>query len=123
MTSAKATRWLAILITGVAFVGGVYTVFHINNQHACEINIQLPSQGCMNIERADSPRERQLGLSGRQSMTPSHAMLFVFDQPSDACMWMKDMEFDLDMVWLNADKEITKIQENISPETYPESFC
>lgn len=38
-------------------------------------------------------------------------------------MWMKDMNFSLDMIWLNEAKEIVDIKEDIKPETYPNAFC
>jgi len=27
------------------------------------------------------------------------------------------------MVWLNSDKQVVHIEENVAPETYPELFC
>ena len=56
-------------------------------------------------------------------MEATQGMLFIFDQPDKQCMWMKDMYISLDMIWLDADKRITKIEYGVSPETYPKSFC
>jgi uncharacterized membrane protein (UPF0127 family) len=36
---------------------------------------------------------------------------------------MKDMRFNLDIIWMNNQKKIIKIKENISPNTYPDEFC
>ncbi len=50
-------------------------------------------------------------------------MLFAFGAPQQQCMWMKDMKISIDMVWLGSDKRISKIESNVAPATYPDSFC
>ena len=41
----------------------------------------------------------------------------------DFCIsWMKDMEFWIDVLWINEDFEIVDIVENMLPETFPEVF-
>jgi len=72
---------------------------------------------------ADTDAERTQGLSGRDDLSKNMAMLFVFPEPSEQCMWMKDMKFSLDMVWLDSSKKIVKIAEAVAPETYPKAFC
>ena len=82
-----------------------------------------PVSSCISFERADTPEGRRQGLSGRDNLPNNKAMLFVFDSPGKQCMWMKGMKFDLDIVWLDANKRITKVLRNVSPKTYPENFC
>jgi len=50
-------------------------------------------------------------------------MLFVFDRSEEQCFWMKEMRFSLDMIWLDEEKKIIKINRDVSPETYPNQFC
>jgi uncharacterized membrane protein (UPF0127 family) len=73
-------------------------------------------------EISDTPALQELGLSYRTSIAPDFAMLFVFDTPSTYQFWMKDMNFPLDIIWLNASKHIVYIQKNLSPNTYPQSY-
>lgn len=75
------------------------------------------------FEVADETAEQTNGLSNRDRLLPNTGMLFVFDEPGEQCLWMKDMKFDLDIIWLDEDKKIVKIKENVSPETYPDTFC
>jgi len=75
------------------------------------------------LEIMDSEEERITGLSRRQKLERKVGMLFVFDDVSKQCMWMKDMNFSLDIVWLDNDGKIIAIEENIEPKTYPKSFC
>jgi uncharacterized protein len=63
------------------------------------------------------------GLSGRQNLAQNKAMLFKFDGMSVHCFWMRDMKFSIDIVWLNEQNQVTSIEKNVSPETYPNNFC
>lgn len=75
------------------------------------------------IEVADTEAEREQGLSGRNSLPADTAMLFIFDQPGQQCFWMKDMQFSLDIIWLDAGRRVVHIEQNVSPSSYPDSFC
>ena len=57
------------------------------------------------VDIADTPRELQLGLSGRKSLGKSEGMLFIFNPPnSRPTFWMEGMNFDLDIIWINDDE-------------------
>ncbi len=75
------------------------------------------------LEKVFSEQDKALGLSGRQGLPASRGMLFVFDQPAERCMWMKDMKFSIDILWLDTDKKIVAVEKNLSPPTYPNTFC
>lgn len=77
----------------------------------------------INLDIADSEDAKIRGLSDRSSLGQDQGMLFVYDQPSSSCMWMKDMLISLDVLWLNQKYEVVDIAENLHPDTYPESFC
>lgn len=74
-------------------------------------------------EVADTPVARERGLSGRHDMASNHAMLFSFDTNSNECFWMRDMLFNIDIVWLDGQNKVTAIERNISPSSYPQNFC
>ena len=50
-------------------------------------------------------------------------MLFVEPKPRVACIWMKDMNFAIDIIWLDDKKTIRHLEERVSPKTYPKTFC
>lgn len=56
-------------------------------------------------------------------MAQDQGMLFVFNAPDTVCFWMKDMRFSLDIIWLDAQKEVVHIEKNVSPETFPKTYC
>ena len=80
--------------------------------------------GIITVEVADTAESRRIGLSNRESLYSNAGMLFVFDETlSTNCFWMKDTLIPLDMVWLDDEKRVVTITENVTPETYPDSFC
>jgi uncharacterized membrane protein (UPF0127 family) len=74
------------------------------------------------IEIADSPEERQQGLSDRIALTEDTGMLFVFETSDFQHFWMKDTLIPLDILWINANKEIVHIEKNVTPDTFPQTF-
>ncbi len=75
------------------------------------------------LEIADTPESHQQGLSGRTEMPNEKGMLFAFSTPESACFWMKDMEFNLSVLWFDADRKLIYQQQNVAPSSYPKSFC
>ncbi len=71
-------------------------------------------------EVANTKAKKTLGLSGRKSLPRDHGLLFVFDQPSQPGFWMKDMNFPIDIVWLDENKKIIGIEKNFEPSSYPQ---
>lgn len=74
------------------------------------------------IEIADSDEERVQGLSGRASLNPGTGLLFVFDDVNTHGIWMKDMKFAIDIVWIADNMQVIHIAENVTPDTYPTIF-
>ncbi len=75
------------------------------------------------LEKADSIESQQKGLSGRSGLGTGDGMLFSSDIDEEYCMWMKDMKFAIDIVWLDADQKVVYMEQDVKPETYPQDFC
>ncbi len=75
------------------------------------------------LQVANTEASREKGLGDRDSLPADQGMIFVFDQVATQCFWMKDMRLSLDMIWADNQKKVTHIEQNVSPDTYPESFC
>jgi len=73
------------------------------------------------VEIAGSPSEWQQGLSGRPGLKPKHGMLFVMPI-SIPSFWMKGMEFDLDIIWIDSSGKVVAINQNLKPASYPQTF-
>src|SRR3972149_10943570 len=71
---------------------------------------------------ADTPEKITQGLSGSVSLPKNTGMLFVFETSSQHGFWMKDMNYSIDILWLDEEGKIIHIEKNISLETFPEVF-
>lgn len=114
-------RFIALLAIGAAIITLVYASlkpFPVQTSPSIIINnLVVP------VEVVSTAEEQRQGLSGRPDLPVNKGMLFVFDSVGSHCIWMRDMKFSLDIFWINESGAIVRIKENVSPGTYPESFC
>jgi uncharacterized membrane protein (UPF0127 family) len=68
-----------------------------------------------NIEVATTDQERALGLMFRRSLPENSGMLFIYDPPQPATMWMKNTLIPLDMVFISADGKVHRIESHTEP--------
>ena len=66
------------------------------------------------VEIADTLNKRSLGLGKRTSLKKGWGMLFVFEKRKPHRFWMKDMQFLLDIIWLD-NHRIVHIIHNAKP--------
>lgn len=58
------------------------------------------------VDLADNSEEWARGLSGRASLSANQGMLFLYPDKAERSFWMKDMNFALDIIWLEDNKII-----------------
>lgn len=75
------------------------------------------------LDIADTPARKELGLGKRPGLAANEGMVFPYDKPGKLCYWMKDMRFSIDILWLDSTKRVVSIEKSLSPDTYPETFC
>jgi uncharacterized membrane protein (UPF0127 family) len=66
------------------------------------------------VEVADTSQKRSLGLGKRSGLKKDWGMLFVFEKRKTHRFWMKDMQFALDIIWLD-NFRIVHILRNVQP--------
>lgn len=54
------------------------------------------------VELATTPAQRAQGLSGREGLLEGTGMLFIFETDRRLTFWMPEMNFPLDMVWIDS---------------------
>ena len=74
------------------------------------------------VDVASTNADRAKGLSGREDLAPGHGLLFAFAQEGFYSFWMKDMNFPIDIVWIDSDWVVRDITQNIAPESFPASY-
>jgi len=85
------------------------------------VTLEMPNGDSVNAKLAITEQEHEKGLSGIKKMEGYEAMWFVLDQPRSVAFWMKDMKFNLDIVYLDEDKRIVEVHENKKPCS--KEFC
>lgn len=68
------------------------------------------------VELAVTAEKQSQGLSGRAKLAAGSGMLFVWDQESRRSFWMPDMNFPLDLVWINGDCAVVEITRDAPPQ-------
>jgi len=67
---------------------------------------------------AQTPKEQQMGLSGKQSLQQNEGMLFLFNRSDYYAFWMNHMQFPIDMIFIQG-KKIVTIFANVPYPTFP----
>lgn len=93
--------------------------FAKNNNNIAKVQI-----GDVNysLELVSTDATRQQGLSGKPNLEPNTGMLFDFKQNGYWQIWMKDMNFAIDILWLNNQKQVVGVKTEALPQNYPESY-
>lgn len=69
---------------------------------------------------ASNDADRQLGLSNTKDLPIGVAKVFIFDTTDTWSFWMKDMNYSIDIFWLDESGRVVHIVENANPDTYPD---
>ncbi len=74
------------------------------------------------VEVLKTEEEKLRGLSGRESIPEDTVLLFVFEEEGFHGIWMKEMLFGIDIVWLDKDFYVVDYKKDVLPETFPDVF-
>lgn len=69
----------------------------------------------LKVEVADTNDKRILGLMYRKSLEPNKGMFFVFNEEGPRSFWMKNTFLSLDILFINAQREVVFIVPNTIP--------
>lgn len=67
------------------------------------------------VEIADNPEARSMGLMFRRALGDRDGMLFFYPQEQFISMWMRNTYIPLDMIFIRSNGEIYRIEENTQP--------
>ncbi len=70
---------------------------------------------------AQTPGQREVGLMFREQMPQNEGMLFVFEQPSQQCFWMRNTLIPLTAAFIADDGTLVNL-EDMKPKTL-DSHC
>jgi uncharacterized protein len=116
-TARTKRHYLLALALAVSASWGATTSWA---QEEPQLDLQRVSLGIgmhrIDAQLALSPLQRQIGLMWRKSMPVHEGMLFVFEQPSQQCFWMKNTLIPLTAAFLDDDGTIVNLAD-MKPQT------
>ncbi|MEK6890751.1 MAG: DUF192 domain-containing protein [Nanoarchaeota archaeon] len=113
-----------LLIFALIFIGFGFIIFHFSNsiidsftknQTTDNVKVVCFKQACFSVEIVRTAVERQRGLMFRESLDNDSGMLFIFDESGKQGFWMKNTLLPLDIIWIDENKTIVYLKENVLP--------
>jgi uncharacterized membrane protein (UPF0127 family) len=105
---------LAILALVILFIQ-----YYVNHIKLDIISIQIKRGdevvASFKVESAVKLEDRVKGLMDRDTLPEDGGMLFYFDPPSIASMWMKNVRFPLDFVFIDSQNRVVQVEKDIPP--------
>ena len=84
-------------------------------KNASAPSVAFPSGRAYRVEVAATPAARAQGLMFRESLSPGRGMLFLFPAPSVESFWMKNCNFPIDIVWMDANRKVLFVSAHTPP--------
>ena len=69
----------------------------------------------LSVQVADTDHRRADGLMFQEELPYDEGMLFVFDDSKKRKFWMGNMEFSLDIIWIDSQRNVVHIDNNVPP--------
>jgi uncharacterized membrane protein (UPF0127 family) len=101
-----------ILLLAVAALAAVASC---EAQPTVTIVTQAGRSAVFQVEIADTPAKRTLGLQYRKELADDRGMIFLFPAEAQQSFWMKNTPISLDMIFINAQRKIVGIVEQTTP--------
>lgn len=129
MSKLEKFGFILTLAFGVCLLVGVLFLYYQSSlAESVEINyneenliVEIDGQ-LIEVTLADTPKLREQGLSGTTNLPTNSGMLFVFPYSDNWGIWMKDMNYALDILWIDRLGRIVHLKENVTPESFPHTY-
>lgn len=115
------TRTQALVpIAAAAVIVGVIGLMSIPSDSKLE-SVEFPrgtikvDDVVLEVQIADDESKRIRGLMFQDPLPYDQGMIFVFDEPGVYSLWMLNMQFALDMIWIDANGNVVHIEQDIPP--------
>jgi uncharacterized membrane protein (UPF0127 family) len=69
----------------------------------------------LEVQIADTDPRRARGLMFQEQLPLDEGMLLVFDDANKRSIWMLNMQFPLDVIWIDDNSRVVFIEKNIPP--------
>jgi uncharacterized membrane protein (UPF0127 family) len=103
----------SVLLVGVVGFWVLFLGTQVNAQNTPQMSLErtqlMAGMHRLDVQLALTPEQRQIGLMWRKDMPQHEGMLFVFDQPSTQCFWMRNTLIPLTAAFLEDDGTIVNL--------------
>jgi len=69
----------------------------------------------LEVQIADTDPRRARGLMFQEQLPLDEGMLLVFDDANKRSIWMLNMQFPLDVIWIDDNNKVVFIEKNVPP--------
>ena len=109
-TIVRKEYGFALILIIIVLVAGILAI----QQRLTGLKQYQVGEERVTLEVANTSETRQKGLSGRDAMGDADGMIFIFNTPGRHGIWMKDVRFPIDIIWVGSEKVID-IAPNVAP--------
>ncbi len=107
---------IAVVVAAVAVSIGV-TMYTDTSTARLEYKVKriMIDDVMLEVEVADDDEKRALGLMHRDSLEEYKGMLFIFPYEGKYAFWMMNMNFSIDIIWIDSEGSVVYIVDNAVP--------
>jgi len=103
----------------IVIIGFLALVTYFAGFHIKPLSLQIISQkdriSKISVEVARSGEERKLGLMHRTGLAEDRGMLFFYEEGITPVIWMRNMNFPIDILFIGNDYRINHITKSAAP--------
>src|SRR5215470_3528939 len=104
-------------LSAIALIVALFIATACQGQPRVTIQPKEGRERSFQVEIADTPAKRELGLQYRRELGADQGMIFLFPNESQQTFWMKNTPIPLDMIFISHDRKIVGIVEQATPFT------
>lgn len=108
---------VALAVFGLVYVG--YQALFVDFKDSIPVSVGSKT---FYAQVAANDLERKQGLSGTAELAENEGLIMIFNKESDWRIWMKDMNYPIDIVWIDKHKRVVHTVKSAHPNSYPERY-
>ncbi|HNW55981.1 MAG TPA: DUF192 domain-containing protein [bacterium] len=108
-------QWLLIIGIIVSLVGCCFVLFKTKPLYQFDHELLLPDRQRAQISILKTSKQQYQGFSHEEKPCDDCGLLFVWSEPAQRAMVMRNMKFSLDFIWLN-NRQIVQLDKMAMPE-------
>lgn len=105
---------IAAIIVGIAGIISLPSDVKLESVEFPRGTVKLDSV-VLEVQIADTDPRRVRGLMFQEQLPLDEGMLFVFDDANIRSIWMLNMQFPLDVIWIDDNSKAVFIEKNVPP--------